>query len=816
MLNVNDEEEKEDASDEEDEPTSNATGSRPMTKPRSKAKKRKGGKKKGKPKFKPAAKESNLDGVPLESYRIIDDEDGIVTEYLMSLYSFVHQWIELRDYIQKVWRQVSYQSLNSAVAAEVSSLAIAMVKKAQNQIWIDFPNHENYYTIMNTITRGDIEKAQSNYGLVLHRIGPDGKTSEKVQQVNVDLKEQFSIHTYQTLLAFVKDFQNTRTGKPTKSMLAEIKNWDPNFNLQQANNEQRLKWRRAYTINWLYDLVNVFASIVTQRISMQGQKIVLEKVDWSPNGPWDDHRRLYGLNEFAGEITWLAMQTPGTDIQQKILPHTVFQLQCIVDSLATSRGWTLHPLRGHVLYPPARRFRPRRDVDLFMDRENKRPNHGYCHGVDILKQLYNKDAALHRNPARHEASAGLLTIFRQDFINWLGASKYQSGLTNVPPSRFTNTNSNGLWEYSPALCGFGLMEALDLSFTMGLTLMDRIPEPLCLIHLHNLLVQKGYIIQPVGFYATMAELYPEAFFADGKAPTSNFQEAFRAHCSRPRARGQNARRSMSNYTNFSRILNQMENDNFKTKSLLRIFREAGWDADRVSEADIPIMSILWMLRIGQIKLITDPATGEKVLPDTELVRRSKAKLPEKALLQITGIWEKQAKQQDEPIPEELMKTLMKDMAGYKTGPAYKGPGGMRDLTGSQLLDFLKLDFVSDICGSRPLSSLNYVWAKNLFFLAFTGIERRLEEVQNPMWKMAYQTSSMAGEKRLSLTTMILSEQDEECLEIIADVLTDPRAGFMQFIYWEDLHDDYSSGGLDPDSEDPIGDDPRNGSLCTVM
>jgi hypothetical protein len=121
-------------------------------------------------------------------------------------------------------------------------------------------------------------------------------------------------------------------------MQAQLDNWDPMFDLSRATNDERLRWRRSYTINWLYDLVNVFSSIVVQRNTMKGEKHVYENVDWSTTGPWHVHRRLFGLNEFAGDITYLAMQKQHVDVRQKILPHHVFQLQCIVDSLTASRG----------------------------------------------------------------------------------------------------------------------------------------------------------------------------------------------------------------------------------------------------------------------------------------------------------------------------------------------------------------------------------------------------------------------------------------------------------------------------------------------
>lgn len=96
------------------------------------------------------------------------------------------------------------------------------------------------------------------------------------------------------------------------------------------------------------------------------------------------------------------MQNPGTDVQQKIFPRHVFQMQCIVDSFTVSRGWSIHTLRGHVLNAPARGFRPRRDGDLFMDRTNVRFGRGYCQAVDVLNQLFETDSMMRGDPFKHQ------------------------------------------------------------------------------------------------------------------------------------------------------------------------------------------------------------------------------------------------------------------------------------------------------------------------------------------------------------------------------------------------------------------------------
>jgi len=78
---------------------------------------------------KPATIEVSLDDIPLESYRIIDSEDGgLITDYLIAVYSLVEQWVKLRHDLQEIWREASYEGLNGAVAGALSNVAVAMVK----------------------------------------------------------------------------------------------------------------------------------------------------------------------------------------------------------------------------------------------------------------------------------------------------------------------------------------------------------------------------------------------------------------------------------------------------------------------------------------------------------------------------------------------------------------------------------------------------------------------------------------------------------------------------------------------------------------
>jgi hypothetical protein len=50
----------------------------------------------------PPVAEANSDDVPLEKYRIIDDEGGLITDYLIAVFSLVEQWIRRRHDLQEI------------------------------------------------------------------------------------------------------------------------------------------------------------------------------------------------------------------------------------------------------------------------------------------------------------------------------------------------------------------------------------------------------------------------------------------------------------------------------------------------------------------------------------------------------------------------------------------------------------------------------------------------------------------------------------------------------------------------------------------
>ncbi|KAL1858888.1 hypothetical protein Daus18300_009757 [Diaporthe australafricana] len=256
---------------------------------------------------------------------------------------------------------------------------------------------------------------------------------------------------------------------------------------------------------------------------------------------------------------------------------------------------------------------------------------GYLQAVHVLNQVLEKDIQKHGDSGGQKDLIEVQQMLQEEFTDWLGESKYMHGLTTIPPTRFAKTNPNGLWEYSPFLCGVGLLEGLELSYRLSLVLWDRLPDPVLLIHLHNMLVQKGYIQQPVGLYAIFQNLFTECFFTDGKIPTSNFVEAFNSRINEMNKGRHNQRASVRNAARaglgLHGILDISTNNFFKKKSNILLYREVDWNPDRIEDKDITVGSLLAMLRLSQTRKILDPETGKHRLEETELVKRHLAQKP---------------------------------------------------------------------------------------------------------------------------------------------------------------------------------------------
>ena len=83
----------------------------------------------------------------------------------MAVQSAIAEWIDLRQYVPSLWLDVAFGKLNGAVAGTLSNIAISMVKQTEAAVFVDFPGQESYKVIMNTITRGHVDKAQGMFSV---------------------------------------------------------------------------------------------------------------------------------------------------------------------------------------------------------------------------------------------------------------------------------------------------------------------------------------------------------------------------------------------------------------------------------------------------------------------------------------------------------------------------------------------------------------------------------------------------------------------------------------------------------------------------
>ncbi|OAA60307.1 hypothetical protein SPI_05431 [Niveomyces insectorum RCEF 264] len=375
------------------------------------------------------------------------------------------------------------------------------------------------------------------------------------------------------------------------------------------------------------------------------------------------------------------------------------------------------------------------------------------------------------------------------------------GLNGVPPSRFTNSNSNGLWEFSPFLCGVGLMEGLELAYRMCMMLWESLPEPVLLVHLHNMLVREGYLSEPIGFYQNLENMLAESFFTDGKAPESDFCTALGHRLMRMAPRSSSEQRNLLrgiNMADIHSILDPAKNKGFCKKSNLLVYRDAGWDVSRIPAEDLHPQSAQGAVRIAQLKPIRDPVTGQERLPDTNLIRRLRALNP--------NVTDETILQGYTPFSDAAFKD--------KAAANRQKTRASRRVTMEDMLAFVKLDLTNDVCGmNEPLSSINYVWATILFLMHFIEIEDKLEKRHNETFMGLYESDRVPGRaKRVRLVSMAMAKEDDECLRVMAEVLRNSHAGLMNHVYWEELRPVYETKEAGEREQDV---DPTD-MACTVM
>ncbi|KAF5002392.1 hypothetical protein FGRMN_404 [Fusarium graminum] len=569
--------------------SSSSEGDQPGPSSRNRQTKKKGKKQKKKKGKKNESKRQAIDHeVSRDMIQLIDQNESLLTDYSVAVLSAVTEWAELRAYMQNVWNKVAYKSGNSAVAAGTAKVATSIVEKTGTGIFIDFPERDTYHRIVNCITRGNVDQAQGMFALEMDYGSDDPSTGPTL----IDLREQFLINIYENLKDFIADFRLNRNGKPSNNMRSRLNAWKSDLDLQSLTDQERLNWRRLYVIKWLYDLVDAHY-----------------------------HKSVYGLNDFAKDVTKIAMSNK--EVNTLIYGHHVFQLQCIVDAFTISRGWTPHPAKGHVMRPAASATASR-DLDTFFHGNAVKGIPGYTQSSTSLKMTMRRDL-------RYQSIQDIINALpsaRGDFLTCLGEHDdmvFMGDKTLVRPS---DENLKSLLQTSPFLCGAALLECLGLSYKIGMFLWEITPDPTLIIQLNSGALDLEFTMEENELWDRLetwliAEFFPN--FVQTQTSGKNLELRINAQVQNNRQRlNRPPLTCRGHYTNdILRLVDLKSNKIFKANSMVTCLQAAGWSVGDIPDDDLPLSSTEFWYRMDHTPREFDPETNKWRLADSVLRRRTK-------------------------------------------------------------------------------------------------------------------------------------------------------------------------------------------------
>ncbi|KAM0347643.1 hypothetical protein ACHAPU_004656 [Fusarium lateritium] len=566
--------------------SSSEAADRPAAPSRPRQKKGKGKKQKKKGRKNNSSRRQNHE-VSRDEIQMMGENQSFLTDYSMAVLSAVKEWAELRTYLQNVWEKVAYKGGNSAVAVGTANVAVSIVKKTGQGIFIDFPDGDTYCDIITAITRGNIDQAQGRFALEF-----DHGSADTSSPTFIDIREHFLINIYENLKDFIADFRLNRTGKPSNNMRSRLNAWRSDIDLQSLTEQERLDWRRLYVIKWLYDLINAHY-----------------------------HKSTYGLNDFAKEVTRIAMSN--ADVTTLINGHHVFQLQCIVDAFIISRGWTPHAVSGHVTRPAANVVASR-DLDTFFDGNAKKRLPGYTNCSNRLKTILG-------NPRRYPATQNItnaLPSTRQDFLNCLGEHDDMAFMGTKTLLRPRDENVKSLHENSPFLCGAALLECMGLSYKIGMFLWETTPDPALMLFLSSGAGLLGMLPEESELWDRLGTWLSVEFDTASdvvQTPGMILQVAIEGqiHNNKERLRRPPLKIHQGNVTvDILRLVDLNSNHSFTKGSMVTCLQEAGWSIGDIPDEEIPFGGTEFWYRLDHTPREIDPETNELRLADSVLKRRA--------------------------------------------------------------------------------------------------------------------------------------------------------------------------------------------------
>ena len=406
-----------------------------------------------------------------------------------------------------------------------------MMRSLQYELAMDYPACTNFRQIINQLVRN------GNYEVIgatsSSSTAAKSKAASKQLALNPTgdagaIEESLLLTTHNDLVSFITDYRKNRNGKPS-STFAKM-NWNPNFRDTQFTLATEMtpqnirKWKADYTISWLFDLVNTYA--IARLVKDKSQMQSPEKLDWkfdnSGECEWTN-RTLWGPMDFAHDLTVLAMQKPGAPIESELKPHHILQLQIAVDSMFCAKRWITQDV------PPVDCFGSTSStlvwnfandiVEVRCFREQ------WEEATELLLEEFKKDRERKGDPTEWSHPIIYLDVMLNE-ATLLGTTPLDI-LPEAPRSMFSKSSKNGLWLYSPYLCGTGMVEMLNMSYDWGTKCWDRSGYMQAFFHLYNMLLQNGHVKEPIDILERLIDIFKDDVFRGRQRPTKKFFDSFK-------------------------------------------------------------------------------------------------------------------------------------------------------------------------------------------------------------------------------------------------------------------------------------------------
>lgn len=346
------------------------------------------------------------------------------------------------------------------------------------------------------------------------------------------------------------------------------------------------------------------------------------------------------------------------------------------------------------------------------------------------------------------------------------------------------------------------MEALDLSYKMGMRLFDRLHEIPALVHVYNALEKMECLSYSSDLFDSLSNMFRKIIFPQGVIPETQFVQYYRdiaigASPLRLRLASRMFNNNVAKLSNpgLPEILCPRLNLRFKDQSLINILVKANWDLERIPDEDIPPLSFIARLRLCRVKRTKDPVTGKDIIEDTPLVQNARkvGYTDQKISTMIDHLSGRFESQSGIDFKIGDFVPLLFGNQKFSSAPAnrstFSRPEARYGVVNCRLLSLFKQDLLDDITGcARPYSSQNWISVVNSILIVWGAIEEELERVGHPLWLIA-KNDSRNGTVHGAVTPYILEGDDEVLMGVVTGVFEEFKLSWFSTTYWDDFESD---------------------------